>query len=180
VAEVGAIVCGEGPGSFTSLRITAAIAKGLSHANGIPLFSVSSLLLAAASHNTPGDYLVHSDALRGERYAMRVRCDERGSWRALGPVVRVAPSDLAALADGSPELRVEAAPRAAVDGETAALVVVPHARYLKRIADWSSARPVDLAAWEPSYGRLAEAQVKWEADHQQSLSDVLLPPGTGR
>jgi tRNA threonylcarbamoyladenosine biosynthesis protein TsaB len=22
--------------------------------------------------------------------------------------------------------------------------------------------PVDLASWEPTYGRLAEAQVKWE------------------
>jgi hypothetical protein len=29
--------------------------------------------------------------------------------------------------------------------------------------------PVDLAEWEPSYGRLAEAQVKWEAKHGRSL-----------
>jgi tRNA threonylcarbamoyladenosine biosynthesis protein TsaB len=30
--------------------------------------------------------------------------------------------------------------------------------------------PVDLDRWEPSYGRLAEAQVKWEAAHGRPLS----------
>ena len=29
--------------------------------------------------------------------------------------------------------------------------------------------PVDLASWEPAYGRLAEAQVKWEAAHGRPL-----------
>ena len=29
--------------------------------------------------------------------------------------------------------------------------------------------PVDLARWEPIYGRLAEAQVKWEAEHGRAL-----------
>jgi tRNA threonylcarbamoyladenosine biosynthesis protein TsaB len=29
--------------------------------------------------------------------------------------------------------------------------------------------PVDLASWEPSYGRLAEAQVRWEAAHGRPL-----------
>jgi tRNA threonylcarbamoyladenosine biosynthesis protein TsaB len=29
--------------------------------------------------------------------------------------------------------------------------------------------PVDLERWEPSYGRLAEAQVKWEAAHGRPL-----------
>jgi hypothetical protein len=28
----------------------------------------------------------------------------------------------------------------------------------------------DLASWEPSYGRLAEAQVKWEAEHGRPLA----------
>ena len=32
------------------------------------------------------------------------------------------------------------------------------------------ALPVVLAAWEPTYGRLAEAQVKWEATHGRTLS----------
>jgi tRNA threonylcarbamoyladenosine biosynthesis protein TsaB len=29
--------------------------------------------------------------------------------------------------------------------------------------------PVNLAAWEPIYGRMAEAQVKWEAAHGRAL-----------
>jgi tRNA threonylcarbamoyladenosine biosynthesis protein TsaB len=29
--------------------------------------------------------------------------------------------------------------------------------------------PVDLASWEPEYGRLAEAQVRWEAAHGRPL-----------
>ena len=40
----------------------------------------------------------------------------------------------------------------------------------------AGARPVtpaaDLAGWEPAYGRLAEAQVKWEATHGRSLEAV--------
>jgi tRNA threonylcarbamoyladenosine biosynthesis protein TsaB len=32
-----------------------------------------------------------------------------------------------------------------------------------------AAGPVDLATWEPAYGRLAEAQVKWEREHGRAL-----------
>ena len=45
---LGAVVCGAGPGSFTSLRIAASLAKGLAHGAGRPLYAVSSLVLAAA------------------------------------------------------------------------------------------------------------------------------------
>ena len=34
-----------------------------------------------------------------------------------------------------------------------------------------AAGPVALDGWEPSYGRLAEAQVKWEAAHGRPLAD---------
>ena len=33
-----------------------------------------------------------------------------------------------------------------------------------------AAGPVSLDKWEPAYGRLAEAQVKWEAAHGRALS----------
>src|ERR1043165_5684675 len=36
--QLARIVCGEGPGSFTSLRVAASIAKGLAVGAGIPLF----------------------------------------------------------------------------------------------------------------------------------------------
>jgi tRNA threonylcarbamoyladenosine biosynthesis protein TsaB len=31
--------------------------------------------------------------------------------------------------------------------------------------------PADIASWEPLYGRMAEAQVKWEAAHGRGLPD---------
>jgi tRNA threonylcarbamoyladenosine biosynthesis protein TsaB len=48
-AELGGVVVGGGPGSFTGLRIAAATAKGLVHALGLPLWAYSGLLATAAS-----------------------------------------------------------------------------------------------------------------------------------
>ena len=51
--QLDRIVCGAGPGSFTSLRIAGAIAKGLALSAGAPLHPVSSLLLVVAG-TSPG------------------------------------------------------------------------------------------------------------------------------
>lgn len=160
------VVCGDGPGSFTSLRIAAAVAKGLAHASGARLYAVSSLLLAAAGHRQPGQYLVHGDALRGERYVLRVVIDDSLTVRADGAVMRVSGDDLERIADGLPLLAVSGSPTAAASGRPA---LVPNAAHLLQIAEWRSLAPVDLATWEPAYGRLAEAQVKWEAAHARAL-----------
>ena len=40
--EIARIVCGAGPGSFTSLRVVASVAKGLAAGYGVELFAVSS------------------------------------------------------------------------------------------------------------------------------------------
>ena len=69
VGEVGRVVCGGGPGSFTSLRIAAAIAKGIAAARGVPLYEVPSLALIVAGHPLPmGRYLAVLDAMREEAY----------------------------------------------------------------------------------------------------------------
>jgi hypothetical protein len=34
----------------------------------------------------------------------------------------------------------------------------------------AAAPPVDLATWEPQYGRVAEAQAKWEREHGRPLT----------
>ena len=167
--DLGAIVCGAGPGSFTSLRIAAAVAKGMAHAAGTPLFAVSSLLLAAAAHQEAGRYLVHADALRGERYSLPVRIDREGGVAAEGHMTRVAQDDLARVADGRLLLCVPGADGRA-DGRADGEAVAPDASHLPRVLAWDAPGPVSLQQWEPSYGRLAEAQVKWEAAHQQSLS----------
>ncbi|MCU0625900.1 MAG: hypothetical protein MUF21_05350 [Gemmatimonadaceae bacterium] len=42
---------------------------------------------------------------------------------------------------------------------------LPHARGAVRLV----ARAVTVGGWEPDYGRLAEAQVQWEAAHGRPL-----------
>lgn len=49
VEEVSGVVVGEGPGSFTGVRVAAATAKGFARARGTPLWAVSSLAAAAVA-----------------------------------------------------------------------------------------------------------------------------------
>lgn len=163
-AMLSAVVCGAGPGSFTSLRIAAAVAKGLTQATGAVMFAVPSLMLAAATCETPGDYLVHADALREERYAMQVRIDSSRMVHATSDVVRVTLSELAAMNASWTRLAVHAGASFPHD-----VSVAPDAAYLMRIADWRTHGRVILESWEPAYGRLAEAQVKWEIANARPL-----------
>jgi tRNA threonylcarbamoyladenosine biosynthesis protein TsaB len=167
-SSLGAVVCGAGPGSFTSLRIAGALAKGLAHGTACPLFAVPSLVLAAAalpSGAAAGEYVVHADALRGERYAQWVRRRTDGVVEPVGDVRRVAVSSL--MERSRPAQRV--AVGAAIEAAPSAFSVTPHCRHLPlAMGAWREC-PVDLAGWEPAYGRLAEAQVKWEASHGMAL-----------
>ena len=166
VAQVERIVCGAGPGSFTSLRIAGGIAKGLALAGDIPLVPVSSLVLLVVSRAglQPGRYLGAIDALRGEHYVSMVEVDTAGDVRADATFSLVPTAELSEFASRlGAQLVVAGVPS---DGEAA-----PRARaaaQLTKLIDASAA--ADLAAWEPAYGRLAEAQVKWEAAHGRPLA----------
>ncbi len=161
VRDLSAIVCGAGPGSFTSLRIAASLAKGLAYGLSVPLYAVPSLLLAVGNAEAappPGRTLVILDALRDERFVQPVEVSAEGLVRAGGPVTRVAASALdETLGEADAQRLVDA-------GETA-----PRAEAARWLADWPSYGPVSLDDWEPAYGRLAEAQVKWEAAHGRAL-----------
>jgi tRNA threonylcarbamoyladenosine biosynthesis protein TsaB len=162
------VVCGAGPGSFTSLRIAGAIAKGIALSAVCPLVPISSLALVVASREPfePGRYLAAIDALRGEHYVALYGIDAEGSLRALGPELRVP----------TPEVLERAAAHDATavgPGREGAAHVDPRAAAVARLADLIEVTPAaDLAGWEPAYGRLAEAQVKWEAMHGRSLEAV--------
>ena len=54
VGELDREICGAGPGSFTSLRIAASIAKGIASGAGIPLFAVSLVALPKRRAKKPG------------------------------------------------------------------------------------------------------------------------------
>src|SRR5690349_21705957 len=74
-AEIARIVCGSGPGSFTSLRVAGSVGKGLASGLGVPLYAVSSLLLTVTGAKPPapsGEYLSVLDAMRGEFYSARI------------------------------------------------------------------------------------------------------------
>ena len=168
VTEVERIVCGAGPGSFTSLRIAGGIAKGLALAGGIPLVPVSSLALLVASRDglKPGPYLGAIDALRGEHYVARFEVSKDGELTEAAGFTLVPTAELADFAR-----RVGAELVAA--GATSAGEVAPQARAAARLSTLIDATPAaDLAAWEPAYGRLAEAQVKWEAAHGRPLASA--------
>lgn len=155
--DLSRVVCGEGPGSFTSLRVAASIAKGLAVGTGIPLFSVSSLLLIVASADLKdGRWYSVLPAMRGELYAALF--DKSGD--AIEQIAATSVIQAERLVD-----EVDHAHANAVNSE-----ILPHARGAARVLDSIIASgSVDIETWEPIYGRLAEAQVKWEALHGRPL-----------
>ncbi len=161
--SVDRIVCGEGPGSFTSLRIAASIAKGLALAADRPLYAVSSLALMVGAASPPlaaGEYAAVLDALRGEAYVAMCLVDETGQVTDVGRV---------ALMPGNEIEDLERSGRRVV-GPDRDRKATPDARGVVRTSVLLDRRgPVDLAGWEPGYGRVAEAQRRWEAAHGRSL-----------
>ena len=161
IDAVDRVVCGGGPGSFTSLRIAASIAKGIATVRGIPLLAVPSLALVVAGQESalePGRYLAVLDAMRGDVHAALVAVDGAGQAALDSDVMLLPASNVASVAE-----REGATPIGPAQPRTA----WPHARGVYRLE--SSLLLVSLQEWEPTYGRLAEAQVKWEATHGRAL-----------
>lgn len=162
VADLARVVAGGGPGSFTSLRIGGAIAKGICTAAGIPLHVTPSLALLVAGADklvADGRYIAILDAMRGDVHAAVIEVrDHRVT--SIGDALLVSRSAVGALASRH---------QARVVGLGEKIDAMPHARGLALI-DAPLIREVSLSSWEPVYGRLAEAQVKWEAEHGRSLA----------
>ncbi len=168
VRDVTRVVCGAGPGSFTSLRIAGAIAKGIVMGSGRRadgLFAVSSLALIVAARSEtlePGRWLALLDAMRGERYAALFEVGARGSVHEIERLGMIREGDIAGECE---RLGARAI------GPREMMEVSPHARGVTSMLDDILANGrVTLDTWEPDYGRLAEAQVKWEAAHGRSLT----------
>ncbi|MBA2684100.1 MAG: tRNA (adenosine(37)-N6)-threonylcarbamoyltransferase complex dimerization subunit type 1 TsaB [Gemmatimonadaceae bacterium] len=165
--EVGAttrdlerIICGSGPGSFTSLRVSASLAKGIAFARSLPLFAVPSLALIAADPSlTDGMYVAILDALRGEVFA--------SVFERAGDQVKQVGSLRLVHRDGLAHEAVVL--HAKVIGPEEHPRTPPRAANVVRLGAWLALPPVSLESWEPDYGRLAEAQVKWEIAHGRPL-----------
>jgi len=158
--DLARIVCGAGPGSFTSLRVSASLAKGIAFAHSLPLYAVPSLALIAADASlADGAYVAILDALRGEVFATAY-------LRAGDEVTELAPLRLIHRGELAHEA---AALHATVIGAEEHPRTMPRAANVARLRAWLAMPPVSLASWEPDYGRLAEAQVKWELAHGRPL-----------
>lgn len=159
--DLAGVICDAGPGSFTSLRCAAAIAKGLCSALDLPLYALSSLELLARSAQplADGAYVAILDAGRGEWFAADVEVS--------GTHVALSAPRLAS----DPALRAHVAGLdAQVIGRSEEIDAVPRAAAVAPILDRVLATGVvALESWEPDYGRLAEAQVRWEAQHGRPL-----------
>jgi tRNA threonylcarbamoyladenosine biosynthesis protein TsaB len=157
-SDLDRVICGAGPGSFTSLRVAASIAKGIAVGGGCPLYGVSSLMLiVAGSQPATGRYLPILPAMRGEVFAQHFQAAENGEVVELGPPMIVA--------EGGVEEEAHRSGAIVIAGR------VPHARSVAALlASIIAAGPKDINTWEPQYGRLAEAQVRWEAAHGRPLT----------
>ena len=164
IGEIERVVCGAGPGSFTSLRISASVAKGIAVGVGCPMYSVSSLLLSVAGARdalSEGQYLSVLPAMRGDWFALVVKVGAEGLMDPQGDTSIISGSGLAQSADERSATLV--GPGQTIDAR-------PHARAVGEVLQQIiAAGPLAIDTWEPDYGRLAEAQVKWESEHGRPL-----------
>jgi tRNA threonylcarbamoyladenosine biosynthesis protein TsaB len=183
IQDIAGIIVGDGPGSFTGLRIGWAVAKGLLQGRQLPLIAIPSLL--AAAHAAGVDTVAACyDALRGQVFGAIYAFDDGRVKTLVAPDVctvaelatRTPRPPVVAVGDGAERYRDDVIAwtgRAPVGLDA----LPPLATSLLALFTYDGARRgiPDPTIAEPVYGRPAEAQVKWEARHGRALPH---PPGT--
>ena len=187
--DLEGIVLGDGPGSFTGLRIGWAAAKGLAQEAGLELVAVPSLMAAAAGAALkvgPEPIAACFDALRGQVYGAvyafqpdRVATLVPPAVFTIAELERVAPTrPRLAVGDGAMRYAGEVSRWTGADPVPPESLPPAATLLLSLLARDGAARAIaDPDTAEPVYGRLAEAQAKWEARHGRPLPDPSRPGG---
>lgn len=177
MADLGGIVVGVGPGSYTGLRVGIAVAKTLAEVLSVPVVPLDSLLLPvlAAPDDSTGTILSIADAQRGA-VAVSVYCHDSptGEWgRSNGPEIlawqelkRWSASPAPVLITG-PGLELTARLGPAGLRETPRETWYPASNVLARwmLSQYSGQSPVSADTLEPLYLRPSAAEEKRAATH---------------
>lgn len=177
LSQLDAIAFGRGPGSFTGLRICAAVVQGLAYGAGLPVLGVSSLAAMAwgrfeCSAAADGELaLVCLDARMGELYfACYSRSGEGVVLHGKERLLRPGELDLAPLLAGgktasllgSGWLYRDLMPDSGASGiATPVLDALPQARHIGQLGKlmWQRGEAISAEQAEPVYLR---GQVAWK------------------
>ncbi|MEE8250497.1 MAG: tRNA (adenosine(37)-N6)-threonylcarbamoyltransferase complex dimerization subunit type 1 TsaB [Gemmatimonadales bacterium] len=184
VGELSCVLVANGPGSFTGIRVGFATAIGMIRQHpGIQLWTAPSLMAVAfrVAQQRGETIAALYDALRGEVFAAVYEFTEKG-------VTTLLPPKLTSIE----ELQATGVVPTLVTGDGAAA-------FAEQIEAWTGRPPVhsadrlslaeslikltgvsggisvvaDPTCFEPTYGRLAEAQVRWEQAQGRPLPSPL-------
>lgn len=180
--DIDRVAITDGPGSFTGIRIGYATLQGLLQGRDLPVCTAPSLMAwARAAMTVEGRPVVAMyDALRGEVFAAVYLFGARDVTVLQPPTL----TTVDALRETLPE------PPVAVAGDDAVLTNPLVAEWLGapalastpggaaaalalHLEPMGACDPIPaLEAFEPTYGRPAEAQARWEREHGRPLSDA--------
>lgn len=178
-SDLDALVFGRGPGSFTGLRTSCAIAQGLALGANLPLLPIDTLLAVAeeARHqHGVSNVMAVLDARMSEVYHAGYRWTA-GAWQATAALGLCAPEALSVAADVTVVGNAQPAYPERLAPAATHLAVLPTATALLRLAPalMSAGQLVDAASALPLYIRDKVAKTTAERDAERQAATEATP-----